>query len=880
MEDLRSVLKLDEHPKGGAVDLSGELVDRIDAAVEAALAEEGGADRLLSLLNPLVQGRDVGVSVLYATAFTQARSGETELAQQIFSILCEQLEQKAKWEPLGAVMERVLAHAGSPEFARVAARLWRKGGGRHAKVDLLRRAYGLDPENHLILWALGASLMEGGDAEGSFLLAKSLPGFAAKKDVERVEEGVLAILERPERRHLVLVTEALDRLIREGEGETAVTLLELAQDALIGQGLAGDVWTILRRALEKSTEKEAFRGVARTMGIAAHGAIRKPERLFDRAGIAEKSVPVEDALVALDRLLELPPGRHVLHGSWGVGEIIDNDGERLQIRFEKEGERSMSVSLAKTALYLLNPQDLRAKVYVDRPGMLSALRGDQAEFLFHVMQHLGGEAGVDDVRKLLVRLELLEPTGWSEWWKQARRGAEKDERFDLSQLFRKVIRLHKEGERTSPLPEVDLKSKLRRGIDLLVKFLEQHPEDAGEVVRRYGEELRVRSAEKDRPPTERVQALLLLRRAGDTGENGFQEAILEFAKAPDLTRFGTEQQKDLLEMAPPEVRETAAFILLDSRVQSIRREAWRILSEGEGSGREKNIWAVIGGSPQRGYAVFHIVRELTGEPTVSQWALMDALVHLIENPEKDVLRRNALDFLETEKFRAALAAAPATDEEASSLRNQLLHWRHSERFLFPIVEALKGTPLGGVAEEVEAQRQSMHATREDGIYDRFGGRVLMTRATLIRLRKEVEELDWDLKTTIPQEIRKARELGDLRENAEYDAAKKKQADATQRLEELYHRVRLAQPIEEIEILEDQIGPGTEVDLRGSGGDLRTYWVLGEGDRTFGDNVISYRAPLGEKLLGKRVGEDVELIDEERFRVDAIRVRLPEAGEGD
>ena len=50
MEDLRSVLKLDEHAKGGAIDLSAKNVNRIDGAVDAALTEEGGAERLLSLL--------------------------------------------------------------------------------------------------------------------------------------------------------------------------------------------------------------------------------------------------------------------------------------------------------------------------------------------------------------------------------------------------------------------------------------------------------------------------------------------------------------------------------------------------------------------------------------------------------------------------------------------------------------------------------------------------------------------------------------------------------------------------------------------------------------------------------------------------------------
>ena len=151
---------------------------------------------------------------------------------------------------------------------------------------------------------------------------------------------------------------------------------------------------------------------------------------------------------------------------------------------------------------------------------------------------------------------------------------------------------------------------------------------------------------------------------------------------------------------------------------------------------------------------------------------------------------------------------------------------------------------------------------------------------LYRLQKEVEGLDWDLKTTIPRMIRKARELGDLSENAEYDAAKNRQREATKRLEELYERIRLARPIEELEFDSEKIGPGALVTIASDSGERRSYWILGEGDLDIGSDVVSYRAPLGMSLLGKRTGEEVELPDGSTFKVESFQQKLPGRSDGD
>ena len=89
---------------------------------------------------------------------------------------------------------------------------------------------------------------------------------------------------------------------------------------------------------------------------------------------------------------------------------------------------------------------------------------------------------------------------------------------------------------------------------------------------------------------------------------------------------------------------------------------------------------------------------------------------------------------------------------------------------------------------------------------------IMSRPTYERLEAEFKKLKLDLKTVIPAAIEKARQLGDLRENAEYEAAKQRQANAAARAQELMNLLDRTRLLETIEVDPSRVGVGTEVSL--------------------------------------------------------------------
>jgi transcription elongation factor GreA len=128
-----------------------------------------------------------------------------------------------------------------------------------------------------------------------------------------------------------------------------------------------------------------------------------------------------------------------------------------------------------------------------------------------------------------------------------------------------------------------------------------------------------------------------------------------------------------------------------------------------------------------------------------------------------------------------------------------------------------------------------------------------------KLEDEIRTLDFELKVHLPKEILKAREHGDLRENAEYKAAKERQSFLQARIGQLYRRVAALSMMNLDKIPHDKVGLGSTVSVRQTDGDsVIVYEIVTpeEADPTLGR--ISPSSPIGRSLLNHLVGDTVEV----------------------
>jgi len=132
-----------------------------------------------------------------------------------------------------------------------------------------------------------------------------------------------------------------------------------------------------------------------------------------------------------------------------------------------------------------------------------------------------------------------------------------------------------------------------------------------------------------------------------------------------------------------------------------------------------------------------------------------------------------------------------------------------------------------------------------------------TPAGYEKLRKEIEKTDKYLKKEIAEEIGKAREHGDLKENAEYEAAKNKQANYGARLSGLLERFSNATIIKKEDLPPNIVTLGKKVTIQDvNTKSIVTYSILGDGETDIDKGIISYQSPLAKQLIKHKKGDEV------------------------
>ena len=136
---------------------------------------------------------------------------------------------------------------------------------------------------------------------------------------------------------------------------------------------------------------------------------------------------------------------------------------------------------------------------------------------------------------------------------------------------------------------------------------------------------------------------------------------------------------------------------------------------------------------------------------------------------------------------------------------------------------------------------------------------IMTYAGLKQYEDELQNLKVVKRKEVAQKIKEAREQGDLSENAEYDAAKDEQRDIELRIEELEKLLKNAEVVVEEEIDVNKINIGCKVKLLDVEYDEEMeFYIVGSTEANSLQNKISNEAPVGRALIGKSVGDVVDV----------------------
>ena len=132
---------------------------------------------------------------------------------------------------------------------------------------------------------------------------------------------------------------------------------------------------------------------------------------------------------------------------------------------------------------------------------------------------------------------------------------------------------------------------------------------------------------------------------------------------------------------------------------------------------------------------------------------------------------------------------------------------------------------------------------------------MATNHIVERLKEELALLERELKVDLPERIRIARELGDIRENGEFEVAKDRQGFVSARVAQLQRRIAELSAIDLSRVPKDRVAFGATVHVMAEeSGEERVYRLVASEEVDTSKGWISSGSPVGQALIGKREGD--------------------------
>ena len=153
-------------------------------------------------------------------------------------------------------------------------------------------------------------------------------------------------------------------------------------------------------------------------------------------------------------------------------------------------------------------------------------------------------------------------------------------------------------------------------------------------------------------------------------------------------------------------------------------------------------------------------------------------------------------------------------------------------------------------------------------------RNFMTKRGYDALREELKLLKSEERTKVIKASKKAREFGDLKENAEYHAAKESQSFIEGRINEIQSKLSNSEIIDVKAMdVKDRVIFGSTVELKNMETKSKVkYKIVGEDEASVENGMISYKAPIARAIIGKNIDDVIEFksaLGREEFKINSI-----------
>ena len=578
-----------------------------------------------------------------------------------------------------------------------------------------------------------------------------------------------------------------------------------------------------------------------------------------------------------EKLEAMQPGGYIIHKSWGLGRIESYDSSlgKMIIDFEKDKQgHAMDPTFFVDKIDVIPPDHIIAKHRNNKAEVEALIKDNPIEIITQILaQKETRQASILEIEKILSY--LIGPTKFKKWWNSTKKllikepnigvPKKKTEPYVLRDVpITPVEEILEEFRRIrNPLTKIELAEKLHalaadkeelqkdlpEILETLTVSIQESSTQLTQADRLHGVWVRNNLA---RGLHEDVEAL------EPTSASIIQETTSFIKLASELPSTYYTRLIDLLTRVYPEkweniaislVKEGSGKLLNDSIAFLVAQEKWDLLKTSmerwviEQSCKSPVLLWII---KYRNSAKYEKVLKDIVEPR-----LLSAIFYAIdyEALQKTTNKRIPLaDVLSDDRDLIPDLLVDANLETARDLAQSLLANQGFE-------ELTKKSILARFIRQFPSIQELVTGETKQGPKNDL----IISKSSYEVRQKEYKEL---IEVKIPENkeaIATAREHGDLRENAEYKMAREDQTTLMARKAQLEYDLGRAQITDFTGVSDDVVGIGSVVKLKaGSSSKDTTYAILGAWDSDPDKNILSYKTPLGQSLLGSSVGDTVEI----------------------
>ncbi|MCX7868957.1 MAG: GreA/GreB family elongation factor, partial [Terrimicrobiaceae bacterium] len=574
-------------------------------------------------------------------------------------------------------------------------------------------------------------------------------------------------------------------------------------------------------------------------------------------------------------LRKLAPGTYCRHKSWGVGRVAAWNLLASQILVDFNGRKghAMQARYAAETLTPLPDSHIQARAMSDPAGVLAASREDPLGLAASILRDLGGKATADEVASCLVP-SVMDAAAFKKFWEAAKKKMKSDGRFRIPTKKTGAFELLDEAVPASKnLLESFHSARFLKdqvaALDHITKALDDFAHEVEELQSLAHKISEAAGKGQRLQPAQALEMLLardeiLARHESLTPSPGAPSAseILnnERHRLPALfAALPAAKQRRALELFPKafgdQWPEAALRLAAEAPARLLSEIARLFIRESKAEILESALARAIADRSISSEALIWLAKERGGPfPALFTHDLLNAIFSALERDllnEKRGSRLRDLPLDDATLIGDLLAQAPP-DVVRNAMRRLMLS---------PIYQDLdKRSLLGRIVKLFPAMQSLLGGEDEEGSSEE--GVLTVSWASLESRKAAYERL---VQVEIPQNVRDiqvAREQGDLRENFGFKAAKEQQRVLARRKAEAERDLARARGTNFENPDTSKVSIGTVVTIQREGSTAtESFSILGAWDSAPELGIVSYKAGIGQALLGRSPGETVELPSE-------------------